>query len=66
MGALHNMRARATSSPTRLWCFRSAMPKPRQMSGVNSVVTCSRWSARAGMAAVRGAWGGSPTVGRWG
>eukprot|EP00966_Prymnesium_polylepis_P211695 4902525-Prymnesium_polylepis.1 len=46
------------------------MPKPRQMSGVNSVVPCSRWSARAGlcrpMAAARGAWGGSPTVGRWG
>eukprot|EP00966_Prymnesium_polylepis_P277377 6409108-Prymnesium_polylepis.1 len=25
MGALHSMRARAASSPTRLWRFRSAM-----------------------------------------
>eukprot|EP00966_Prymnesium_polylepis_P119721 2766888-Prymnesium_polylepis.1 len=25
MAALHNMRAQAASSPTRPWCFRSAM-----------------------------------------
>eukprot|EP00966_Prymnesium_polylepis_P306897 7091744-Prymnesium_polylepis.1 len=26
MGALHSMRERAASSPTRSWWFRSAMP----------------------------------------
>eukprot|EP00966_Prymnesium_polylepis_P067143 1558823-Prymnesium_polylepis.1 len=63
------MRARAASSPTRPWCFRSAimsswterrlsMPKPRQMSGVNSEVPCypgGRQGLGYAMAAVRGA-----------
>eukprot|EP00966_Prymnesium_polylepis_P080540 1866187-Prymnesium_polylepis.1 len=34
MGALHNMRARAASSPTRPGCFRSAMMSPWTAMGV--------------------------------